>query len=84
MKPPVICECFIFKHHPPLRTIENGENRTGAQEGPGGAGLARRVSRVESLRRLLLGASHQEARRMFDRRKQRYTVDKSIGQTYNL
>ena len=46
----------------------------------GGPGLTRRVSRVESLRRLLLGASQQEARRLFDRRKQRYTVDKAIGE----
>lgn len=40
------------------------------------------MSRVESLRRLLLGQAghHQEARRMWDRRKQRYTVDKSIGE----
>ena len=45
----------------------------------GGQGVTRRLSRVESLRRLLLGASQQEARRLFDRRKQRYTVDKSIG-----
>ena len=50
----------------------------------GGPGLTRRVSRVESLRRLLLGASQQEARRLFDRRKQRYTVDKAIGEFQDI
>ena len=50
----------------------------------GGLGLTRRVSRVESLRRLLLGASQQEARRLFDRRKQRYTVDKAIGESQEI
>ena len=50
----------------------------------GGLGLTRRVSRVESLRRLLLGASQQEARRLFDRRKQRYTVDKAIGESREI
>jgi len=47
--------------------------------------LRRRVSRVESLRRLLLGASHIDSKRLFDRKKQRFEryalakVDKSIG-----
>ena len=48
--------------------------------------LRRRVSRVESLRRLILGASHVDSRRLFDRKKQRYDrmaarakVDKAIG-----
>jgi len=47
--------------------------------------LRRRVSRVESLRRLILGASHIDSKRLFDRKKQRYEryalakVDKSIG-----
>ena len=74
---------FYFQSPPPLRTIEAAE-RLGGQPGPGagqGAGLARRVSRVESLRRLLLGGAGQhEARRMWDRRRQRYTVDKAIGE----
>ena len=39
---------------------------------------------MESLRRLLLGASQQEARRLFDRRKQRYTVDKAIGEFQDI
>ena len=39
---------------------------------------------MESLRRLLLGASSMDSRRLFDRKKQRYTVDKSIGKEYNL
>ena len=33
--------------------------------------LRRRVSRVESLRRLILGASHIDSKRLFDRKKQR-------------
>ena len=47
--------------------------------------LRRRVSRVESLRRLILGASHVDSKRLFDRKKQRYDryslekVDKSSG-----
>ena len=48
--------------------------------------LKRRVSRVESLRRLILGASNLDSkRRLFDRKKQKYSrnpginVDKSIG-----
>jgi len=48
--------------------------------------LRRRVSRVESLRRLILGASNIDSRRLFDKRKHRYStgsvyskVDKSIG-----
>lgn len=47
--------------------------------------LRRRVSRVESLRRLILGASHIDSKRLFDRKKQRYEryslakADKSIG-----
>ena len=39
---------------------------------------------MESLRRLLLGASSMDSRRLFDRKKQRYTVDKSIGKEYNF
>ena len=48
--------------------------------------LSRRVSRVESLRRLILGASHCDSKRLFDRKKNRYKVDKSIGTEaeYNL
>ena len=48
--------------------------------------LTRRVSRVESLRRLILGASHIDSKRLFDRKKNRYKVDKSIGTEaeYNL
>ena len=52
--------------------------------------LTRRVSRVESLRRLILGASHCDSKRLFDRKKNRYKVDykvdKSIGTEaeYNL
>ena len=34
--------------------------------------LRRRVSRVESLQRLILGASHIDLKRLFDRKKQRY------------
>ena len=47
--------------------------------------LRRRVSRVESLRRYILGASHINSKRLFDRKKQRYDryslakVDKSSG-----
>ena len=47
--------------------------------------LRRKVSRVESLRKLILGASHIESRRLFDRKKFRQDrfslrkVDKSIG-----
>merc|ERR1719461_1841896 len=36
------------------------------------AQLRRKVSRVESLRKLLLGASHLDTRRLFDRKKYRY------------
>ena len=39
---------------------------------------------MESLRRLLLGASSMDSRRLFDRKKQRYTVDKSIGKEDNF
>ena len=48
--------------------------------------LSRRVSRVESRRRLILGASHLDSKRLFDRKKNRYKVDKSIGTEaeYNL
>ena len=48
--------------------------------------ITRRVSRVESLRRLILGASHIDSKRLFDRKKNRYKVDKSIGTEaeYNL
>ena len=48
--------------------------------------VTRRVSRVESLRRLILGASHCDSKRLFDRKKNRYKVDKSIGTEaeYNL
>ena len=52
--------------------------------------VARRVSRVESLRRLILGASHYDSKRLFDRKKNRYKVDykvdKAIGTEadYNL
>ena len=76
------------------RTIENSEKlQLGGQEDPHqelsskgeeSGTLSRRVSRVESLRRLLLGASQMDSRRFFDRKKHRYTVDKSIGiQTHN-
>ena len=47
--------------------------------------IRRRVSRVESLRRLILGASHVDSMKFFDRKKQRYDrysiakVDKSSG-----
>jgi len=47
--------------------------------------LKRRVSRVESLRRLILGASNLDSKRLFDRKKLKYgkthgvKVDKSIG-----
>ena len=47
--------------------------------------IRRRVSRVESLRRLLLGPSHLDSKRLFDKRKYRFgrssvsKVDKSIG-----
>ena len=47
--------------------------------------LRRRVSRVESLRRYILGASHINSKRLFDRKKQRYDryslvkVDKLSG-----
>jgi len=47
--------------------------------------LRRRISRVESLRRLILGGSHIKSKRLFDGRKQRYDrnslakVDKSSG-----
>ena len=33
--------------------------------------VRRKVSRVESLRRLILGASHIDSKRLFDRKKQR-------------
>ena len=48
--------------------------------------ITRRVSRVESLRRLILGASSIDSKRLFDRKKNRYKVDKSIGtdSEYNL
>ena len=73
---------FYFQSPPPVRTIEAAERLGGHEAGAGqGPGLVRRVSRVESLRRLLLGqAGQHEARRMWDRRKQRYTVDKGIGE----
>jgi len=51
------------------------------------AQLRRKVSRVESLRKLLLGASHLDTRRLFDRKKyrcERYSlrkVDKSFNDT---
>ena len=47
--------------------------------------LRRKVSRVESLRKLIMGASHSESRRLFDRKKYRQDrfslrkADKSIG-----
>ena len=47
--------------------------------------MRRKVSRVESLRKLIMGASHIESRRLFDRKKYRADrfslrkVDKSIG-----
>lgn len=70
-----------------LRTAESQDKLQYAVNGPAtpeqglrqGNTLGRRVSRVESLRRLILGASHLDSRRLFDRKKQRYTVDKSIG-----
>ena len=62
----------------------SGQQEAASGGGQGGGGLGRRVSRVESLRRLLLGASSMDSRRLFDRKKQRYTVDKSIGMEYNL
>ena len=62
----------------------SGQQEAASGGGQGGGGLGRRVSRVESLRRLLLGASSMDSRRLFDRKKQRYTVDKSIGKEYNF
>ena len=62
----------------------SGQQEAASGGGQGGGGLGRRVSRVESLRRLLLGASSMDSRRLFDRKKQRYTVDKSIGKDYNF
>ena len=47
--------------------------------------IRRRVSRVESLRRLLLGSSHIDSKRLFEKRKYRFgrssvsKADKSIG-----
>ena len=47
--------------------------------------LRRKVSRVESLRKLIMGAAHSDSRRLFDRKKYRQDrfslrkVDKSIG-----
>ena len=81
----IICE--VLFQTAASRTIENAERlqqagQVGGEWGrAGGQGVTRRLSRVESLRRLLLGASQHEARRLFDRRKQRYTVDKSIGES---
>ena len=52
--------------------------------------LRRKVSRVESLRRLILGASHMDSRRLFDKKKYRFRrasvgkVDKSIGTDLDL
>ena len=52
--------------------------------------LRRKVSRVESLRRLILGASHMDSRRLFDKKKYRFRrasvgkVDKSIGTDFDL
>jgi hypothetical protein len=57
--------------------------------------LRRKVSRVESLRRLILGASHLDSRRLFDKKKYRIRrasmaaggggkVDKSIGTDLDL
>lgn len=50
------------------------------------AELRRRVSRVESLRRLILGASHIDSKRLFERRRYRFgsrgsvsKADKAIG-----
>ena len=71
------------------RTIENqeklqyavsqdGQHQLQARGQESGT-LSRRVSRVESLRRLILGASQIDSRKLFDRKKHRYTVDKSIG-----
>ena len=56
------------------------------RERPRSQQLVRRVSRVESLRRLILGASSLDSKRLFDRKKNRYKVDKSIGteSEYNL
>ena len=73
------------------RTIENqeklqysvhqdGQHQTRGQES---GTLSRRVSRVESLRRLILGASQIDSRKLFDRKKHRYKVDKSIGEFVN-
>ena len=61
-------------------TSDEPEERTQHQH------LTRRVSRVESLRRLILGASTIDSKRLFDRKKNRYKVDKSIGTEaeYNL
>ena len=52
--------------------------------------IRRRVSRVESLRRLLLGASHIDSKRLFEKRKYRFgrnpvaKADKSIGTDLDL
>jgi hypothetical protein len=52
--------------------------------------LRRKVSRVESLRRLILGASSLDSRRLFDKKKYRFRrgsigkVDKSIGTDLDL
>ena len=57
---------------------------TPSQGGQGERELRRKVSRVESLRKLILGASHLQSRRLFDRKKYRQErfslrkVDKSI------
>ena len=71
-----------------LRTAESSDklnysvqsNQSNGSSEPGvRSTVTRRVSRVESLRRLILGASQIDSRRLFDRKKHRYTVDKSIG-----
>ena len=59
----------------------NQSNQSNGSSEPGvRSTVTRRVSRVESLRRLILGASQIDSRRLFDRKKHRYTVDKSIGE----
>ena len=64
--------------------VEETERWEERGEAGGGTDLRRRVSRVESLRRLLLGAS-ADSRRLFDKRRHRFDrrsavkVDKAIG-----
>ena len=73
--------------NPPLEVPEERRNLPQLQnpEEKSNTEIRRRVSRVESLRRLLLGPSHLDSKRLFDKRKYRFgrnsvsKVDKSIG-----